>query len=201
MLIAGATVEMRKELSLKSADSCYYLAQSKCVDVPNRNEVKEYGELISSMKNLNFDADMQKNIFQCLAGILHLGNIVFSTFHGDGSSGEGSHIKAKADLKLAASLLGISSSENLERALCFRELKIGGDVTYSPIDVVKACDQRDALAKYIYGKLFDWVVYGVNHVLYRGKPGNNIGILDIFGFEVFLVNSFEQLCINYCKFM
>ena len=200
MLIAGASVELRKELLLKSADQCYYLAQSKCVDIPKRDEVREYNELVSSMNNLNFDKNRQKLIFQCLAGILHLGNIVFSPFHGEGSgSVEGSHIKAKADLKNAAQLLGFSSAENLERSLCFRELVIGNDTTYAPIDITKACDQRDALAKYIYGKLFDWIVYGVNDVLYRGKPGNNIGILDIFGFEVFQVNSFEQLCINYCN--
>ena len=198
MLLAGASVEMRKEFSLKPANACYYLNQSKCEEIKNRNETKEFEELVSAMGHLNFDKEEQNKIFRCLAGILHLGNVVFAPFHGDGGV-EGSHIKAKADLKTAAALLGIASADELERALCFNERVIAGETTYSPIDVTRACDQRDAMAKYIYGKLFDWIVYGVNHVLYRGKPGNNIGILDIFGFEVFLVNSFEQLCINYCN--
>ena len=62
-----------------------------------------------------------------------------------------------------------------------------------------ATDQRDALAKYVYGKIFDYIVSTVNKSLFRGKPGLSIGVLDIFGFEVFKLNSFEQLCINYCN--
>jgi myosin heavy subunit len=68
-----------------------------------------------------------------------------------------------------------------------------------PLDPTKACDQRDAFAKHIYGKLFDYIVMRVNNVLFRGKTGRSIGVLDIFGFEVFQKNSFEQLCINYCN--
>jgi myosin heavy subunit len=84
--------------------------------------------------------------------------------------------------------------------LCFRESSFGvGETISIPLDPPKANDQRDALSKYIYGKLFDYIVYRVTNVLFRGKIARNIGVLDIFGFEVFKVNSFEQLCINYCN--
>ena len=88
----------------------------------------------------------------------------------------------------------------LEQALCFKESTFGiGETITIPLDPPKASDQRDAFAKFIYGKLFDYIVFRVNNILFRGKPGRNIGVLDIFGFEVFKTNSFEQLCINYCN--
>lgn len=68
-----------------------------------------------------------------------------------------------------------------------------------PLTPDKAVDHRDALAKYVYARLFDQIVSRINNSLFRSRPGNNIGVLDIFGFEVFHLNSFEQLCINYCN--
>lgn len=98
-----------------------------------------------------------------------------------------------------ATLLGVGA-DALEQALCFKESTFGiGETITIPLDPPKAADQRDAFAKFIYGKLFDFIVYRVNNILFRGKPGRNIGVLDIFGFEVFKMNSFEQLCINYCN--
>ena len=63
---------------------------------------------------------------------------------------------------------------------------------------MQAADSRDALAKIIYSRMFDWVVERINTTMY--KPGDKfIGVLDIFGFEAFKENSFEQLCINYAN--
>jgi myosin heavy subunit len=110
----------------------------------------------------------------------------------------GSRATVPADCRRIATLLG-TNPDALERAMCTRTNNINGEVTVIPLPPEKAVDQRDALAKFVYGKIFDEVVHRVNQSLYRGKPGNNIGVLDIFGFEVFLQNSFEQLCINYCN--
>jgi myosin heavy subunit len=110
----------------------------------------------------------------------------------------GSRATVPADCRRVATLLGINP-DGLERAMCTRNNTINGETTVIPLSPEKAVDQRDTLAKYVYGKIFDTIVARVNQSLYRGKPGNNIGVLDIFGFEVFQVNSFEQLCINYCN--
>lgn len=83
--------------------------------------------------------------------------------------------------------------------MCTRNSTVNNETVVIPLTPDKAVDQRDTLAKYVYGKIFDHIVLRVNTSLYRGKPGVNIGVLDIFGFEVFGVNSFEQLCINYCN--
>jgi myosin heavy subunit len=110
----------------------------------------------------------------------------------------GSQISSQqqTDCKRIAQLLGLSSADALDAALCFRENIVSGEVFMIPLDPQKALDQRDALSKYIYGKVFELVVTYVNSSLFRGRQqlGRNIGVLDIFGFEVFKENSFEQLC-------
>ena len=89
-----------------------------------------------------------------------------------------------------------------------RQVKVGTDVTDIPLDIVQAMDNRDALAKQLYSNLFEYVVYRINKCLNITdsnkefdleiqKNAKIIGLLDIFGFEIFKQNSFEQLCINY----
>lgn len=90
--------------------------------------------------------------------------------------------------------------EALSQSLCFKDSTFGiGETITIPLDPVKARDQCDAFAKFVYGALFDYIVFLVNNILFRGRVARNIGVLDIFGFEVFKYNSFEQLCINYCN--
>lgn len=196
MLLAGANRELRQELFLKPPEQFFYLNQSGCYEVDNRNEVVEYQTLLQAFDSLRFDSTFQKQIFQCLAAILHLGNIEFSPSKGNDN---GSQVNSQSDVRNIASLLSIPSPELLERALCFRENKVGNEIIAIAVNPDKAKDQRDALAKFIYGKIFEQIVASVNSSLFRGKPGLNIGVLDIFGFEVFKENSFEQLCINYCN--
>lgn len=69
-----------------------------------------------------------------------------------------------------------------------------------PMNVEQAIGARDALAKHIYAELFNWIVTGINNSLQsQNKPQCFIGVLDIYGFETFEVNSFEQFCINYAN--
>ena len=110
----------------------------------------------------------------------------------------GSRATVPADCRRIATLFGLNP-DHLENSICTRTTVINNEITIIPLTPEKAVDQRDTLAKYIYNKIFTTIVMRLNTSLYRGKPGNNIGILDIFGFEVFQLNSFEQLCINYCN--
>lgn len=217
MLLAGASKEMRKELNLKPPEQFQYLIQSNCISINNRDEVKEYEELNAAMHHLNIEESIQSTMYQIVAAVLHLGNVTFvaskgGDFAGAGSGGggdgatEGSKISSPStDTKKISSLLGIDS-ERLEIVLCNKDTNINGETLLIPLTPEKAQDQRDSLAKFLYQKVFDYIVYIVNISLYRGKVvptpssgGGNIGVLDIFGFEVFQNNSFEQLCINYCN--
>eukprot|EP01038_Epipyxis_sp_PR26KG_P015212 gene15212-20491_t len=197
MFLSGATKDMKRDFSLKPVDQFYYLMQSGCVEVDRRSDVKEFEEMMQAMHSLGIDQTTQTNIFSCLAAILHLGNILFAPINARDSD-SGSKITIPADCRKVATLLGISP-EGLETALCFKDSVINGESLLIPLTPEKATDQRDSLAKHVYGKMFDHIVNRVNSSLFRGKGGMNIGVLDIFGFEVFKLNSFEQLCINYCN--
>ena len=109
-------------------------------------------------------------------------------------------------LDLSASQLSVTS-EALSECLCFTKLKVGGSVTLKQYKVKDSANARDATSKALYGKLFDWLIERINDVLGGAKVKSEnkketlrmIGVLDIFGFESFETNSFEQLCINYCN--
>ena len=134
--------------------------------------------------------------------VLHLGNIEFE------EAGEGSRAKMDGKsggaLKDAASLIGVAPQE-LADALVINTLVMRGETMRIPLNLKKAKDSRDALAKALYGRMFSWLVQRVNKSMSEGTDtskspgGQRIGILDIFGFEIFKKNTFEQLCINFCN--
>jgi myosin heavy subunit len=197
MLLAGATKEWKRDFHLKPPDEFIYLNYSGCFDIEKRSELKEFDDMMFAFNNLNIDLQIQTQIFQCLAGILHLGNL---TFIASRDIENGSKVVIPSDCRRVATLLGLGNEiDLLERVLCNKDTIVNGEILLIPLSPEKAIDQRDSLAKYIYSKLFDYIVHAINTALYRGKPGVSIGVLDIFGFEVFQQNSFEQLCINYCN--
>ena len=129
-----------------------------------------------------------------------MGNIFFEeTVLDDGSQIVGGNLA----ITNIAQLMGIHDVEALAHALCFKEISVGGEITQVALRASLAEQQRDALSKYIYAQIFDFIVEHLNKRLdsaaERREDGCTIGILDIFGFEVFQSNSFEQLCINYCN--
>lgn len=146
------------------------------------------------MGTVGIDSSQQAQIFQILSGILNLGNL---TFVNDGK--DKGQIKDKSFSELIAFLFGVEEN-NLERSLLYRTITSGSQRSSAyavPQNPEQALYARDALSKGIYSRLFDWLVATTNKSMeFQGK-GHTIGILDIYGFEIFQVNSFEQLCINY----
>jgi myosin-5 len=138
-----------------------------------------------------------------VAGVLHLGNIDFALSSRDEAIVAGG--SAAAALEAAARLLGVSDL-GLEAALTTRAIVTRGERIVKRLDAAAAAESRDALAKTLYARLFDWLVSAINRKINslgsgeRAAAGQqqrrSIGILDIYGFESFDVNSFEQLCIN-----
>ena len=128
------------------------------------------------------------------AGVLSLGNLDFS---GDGK--EGSTVAGPAVAEVAR-LWGVKE-EALRKAVTVRTIEVRGTTTEIPLKQTEAPETGAAFAMSAYRILFDWLVSRINAVLEgaRGGGGKCIGILDIFGFEIFEINSFEQLCINYCN--
>jgi myosin heavy subunit len=99
---------------------------------------------------------------------------------------------------LVGSILKINP-DTLQSALCFRSVTIRNEVSNIPLKKEEAEDSRDALSKALYGNLFDWLIRRINQSLSKEDVSMTIGILDIFGFEIFENNSFEQFCINYAN--
>lgn len=136
MLLEGATKEQRQAWDLRPADQFFYLAQTGCVEINNRSDKKEYEEMVQAKESLNIDDEIFYQIMQSLAGILHLGNLSFSSRPGD----EGSQVSSSQDCMKVATLLGINP-DGLEQSLCFRETTIRGETTQTPLPPSKAVDQ------------------------------------------------------------
>lgn len=182
-------------LELKSdAKSYRYLNLSNCFSVRGMNDSNDFNEVQTAMVRLGFSDEDQQTTWQVLAAILHIGNIDFAQ-----SAKDQSKVANPAVLKTISKLLAIDTAA-LERALTTNELNTVGSKTLVQLDKERAGFSRDSMAKAMYSKIFDWVVETINSsIALDYKPEMVIGVLDIYGFEIFTHNSFEQFCINFCN--
>ena len=167
------------------------------------DDTENYEDFVSSVQNIGWTNEMQENIFKIVAGILHLGNISFIEQDSQIASISIAERSSKG-LENAAEMFNIDNSDALRQCLCTRTIKVrsSGEEMQVPMNVSKSVAARDALAKDIYSRLFDYIVEKLNVSLSNEANNSNvikscIGVLDIFGFEIFENNKFEQLCINY----
>ncbi|CAN8312392.1 unnamed protein product [Cochlearia groenlandica] len=148
------------------------------------------------MEVVGISNEEQDAIFRVVAAILHLGNIDF----GKGKEIDSSVIKdgnSRFHLNLAAELL-MCNAQSLEDALIRRVMVTPEEIITRTLDPDNAIASRDTLAKTIYSHLFDWIVNKINTSIGQDPRSKSIiGVLDIYGFESFKCNSFEQFCINF----
>lgn len=170
-----------------------FLNGSGCTTVDGMDDAQEFTDVVKAMDMLGFTEGDKRSIFAIVAACLHLGNVQFQAATG---GADGSRVANAAPAAAGAQFLGVDPSV-LQQALCFRTIEINGESTTIPLRLEQARDNRDALTKYVYQKLFDWLVQRINRSLASPDSEHFIGILDIFGFEIFEKNSFEQLCINF----
>ncbi|XP_037496894.1 myosin-12 isoform X2 [Jatropha curcas] len=194
-MLCAAPPEDAKKFKLGDPRTFHYLNQSNCYKVANVDDAREYLETRNAMDILGISQDEQDAIFRVVAAILHLGNIDFIK----GKEVDSSKLKdekARYHLQTAAELL-MCEEKALEDSLCKRVIVTpDGNIT-KPLDPDSAALSRDALAKTVYSRLFDWIVDKINSSIGQDPSATSIiGVLDIYGFESFKINSFEQLCIN-----
>ncbi|ETW09954.1 hypothetical protein H310_00375 [Aphanomyces invadans] len=178
------------QLHLKSSHQYRYVQQDKLIELEHTWSDTKEGLTIVGIAD-----SMQLDLLRVLAAILHLGESDFEMVQGDVDS---SQVKDKTALTTAADLLGLPFT-NLEKVLTFRSVIVGREVISKPMTVDQARDCRDAVAKSLYSSMFTWLVDQINAAIGVSHFSHFIGILDIFGFEAFEHNSFEQLCINYAN--
>jgi myosin-5 len=190
-----ASPEDCERYKLGDPRSFHYLNQSECYELNGVSNGREYVKTRRAMDVVGINPDEQEAIFRVVASVLHLGNIDFVA----GSDSDSSKLKdekSKFHLDAAAELLQCESKGLLD-SLCTRVLVTrDGNITMT-LNMDQATVNRDTLAKTIYSRLFDWLVDKVNRSI--GQDPDSpflVGVLDIYGFESFKFNSFEQFCIN-----
>ncbi|KAI6679691.1 hypothetical protein NL676_033572 [Syzygium grande] len=195
-LLCAAPQEERERYKLGDPRSFHYLNQSSCYELNGVDDAEEYLATRRAMDIVGISEEEQEAIFRVVAAVLHLGNVEFAK----GQEIDSSVIKddkSKFHLNTTAELLRCDV-KSLENAMIKRVMVTPEEIITRPLDPVAALGSRDALAKTIYSRLFDWLVDKINNSI--GQDPNSkqlIGVLDIYGFESFKFNSFEQFCINF----
>ncbi|KAG4112191.1 hypothetical protein ERO13_D13G148200v2 [Gossypium hirsutum] len=195
-LCAGAPQALRERLNLKMANEYNYLAQSDYLVINGVDDAQRFLKFMETLDIFQISKGEQDQAFAMLAAVLWLGNISFHAIDYE------NHVEASNDEALinAARLIGCEPHE-LKEALSARRIQTEEGNIVEKFTMQQAIDARDALAKFIYASLFDWLVEQINNLLEVGKQhtGWSISILDIYGFESIKKNSFEQFCINYAN--
>ncbi|XP_005723517.1 myosin-IIIb isoform X1 [Pundamilia nyererei] len=170
-------------------------------DIVSRKQYKEQFDAIQEcFRNIGFTEEEVDSAYKILSAILNTGNIEFASITSQHQT-DISEVPNSEALENAAYLLSIGPEE-LQEALTSQCVVTRGETIIRSNTVDKAADVRDAMSKALYGRLFSWIVNRINSLLQPDmnvcavESGMNVGILDIFGFENFKKNSFEQLCIN-----
>ncbi|XP_033823805.1 unconventional myosin-Vc [Periophthalmus magnuspinnatus] len=184
-----------KKLRLLSADEFQYTCMGGDISIEGVDDKKDMEETRQTFTLLGLKEDFQLDVFKVLAAILHLGNVEVKSSGDDRSSIPPSD----PHLSVFCELLELNAVD-LVRWLCHRRIVLAAETVVKPLPKKRVINARDALAKQIYAHLFDCVINRINTSLkVPGKQHGFIGVLDIYGFETFDINSFEQFCINYAN--
>ncbi|XP_030388121.1 unconventional myosin-Va isoform X2 [Scaptodrosophila lebanonensis] len=191
------------ELVLDHQDKFEFLNMGGAPDIERVSDADQFNETVQAMTVLGFSIQQIADIVKILAGILHLGNIEVTKKYREGTDEEDSEaceiFHNDLHLQVTGDLLKVNS-DDLRRWLLMRKIESVNEYVLIPNNIEMAQAARDALAKHIYAKLFQYIVGILNKSLNNGsKLCSFIGVLDIYGFETFEVNSFEQFCINYAN--
>ena len=181
------------ELKGKKAEGFHYTNQSGTVRSEAIDDDKEFKDMHHGLKSCGLSDEDRVSTYQVVSSVLSIGEVSFEP------DGDGAAIApaTKAHLAKACELLGI---EDVSVDLVEKVTKVGVEEFHIKLTMEAAAKQKDALAKHIFNLLFDLLVGNMNLKIDTDKHMHKfIGLLDVFGFEVFQSNSFEQLCINYAN--
>ncbi|XP_035827560.1 myosin-VIIa [Aplysia californica] len=200
-MLAGLSAEEKGRLEVQDPWKYEYLIQGGSIECEGRDDIKDFADIRSAMKVLMFNDSEMWEILKILAALLHLGNVKYNEIELDNI--EATEIQDISYINKVARQLEVDAQDLIDALTTKTIFAKGESVTYT-LNKGNALDVRDAFVKGIYGRMFVWIVEKINQAIYKPKAGGghyrkSIGVLDIFGFENFDKNSFEQLCINYAN--
>ncbi|XP_041075858.1 myosin-10 isoform X4 [Polyodon spathula] len=192
-LLAGAGEHLKSDLLLEGFNNYRFLSNGN-IPIPGQQDKDNFQETMDAMNIMSFNHDEILAMLKVVSSVLQFGNIVFKK---ERNTDQASMPENTAAQKLCH-LLGLNVME-FTRAILSPRIKVGRDYVQKAQTKEQADFAVEALAKATYERLFRWLVHRINKALDRTKRqgASFIGILDIAGFEIFELNSFEQLCINY----
>ncbi|CAH0476498.1 unnamed protein product [Peronospora belbahrii] len=192
-----AATDTKKRWFLDDVSECYaYTGAKKTIEIEGTSDGTHFERTKTALGLIGVTEEQQDVLFEVLAGVIHLGQVKIQSKN---NNEESEIVPANQGARNATKLLGISI-ENLEKALCSRQISVAGDEVTAFLKKDQAEECVGALSKAIYSNVFDWLVETINTSLECNKNMRyHVGILDIFGFEHFKHNSFEQFCINYAN--
>lgn len=196
-MLSGMKNDEKEKLGLTDIADFNYLNQGGVPTIEGVDDAEEFAATCDALALIGIDELKQFQIYQLLAALLHIGNILITKTRND------AHLSSdEPNLVKACELLGINADE-FTRWIVKKQIITRSEKIVSNLNHLQALVARDSVAKYIYSALFDWLVEYVNSDLCPPEivPQINsfIGVLDIYGFEHFEKNSFEQFCINYAN--
>ncbi|XP_037702009.1 unconventional myosin-Ia [Choloepus didactylus] len=198
-LLVGADAQLLKALKLKRDTSGYAYLNQEVSKVDGMDDASNFRAVQSAMTVIGFSEEEIQQVLEVIALVLKLGNVELA----DESQANGTPASGIYDgqgVREIGEIAGLSSQE-LERALCSRTMETNKEKVVTALNIIQAQYARDALAKNIYSRLFNWIVNRINESIKvgTGEKKKVMGVLDIYGFEILENNSFEQFVINYCN--
>mmetsp|Transcript_36306 Transcript_36306/g.58686 ORF Transcript_36306/g.58686 Transcript_36306/m.58686 type:complete len:1509 (-) Transcript_36306:778-5304(-) len=195
-LLSGASPEQRERWKLQALEKYIYVNHSGCCAIEGVDDDQDYQRTRQAMGTIGMSEEEIDEVFTIVSAVLNLGQVKFAPHP---NKEDAAIVETRDGLSIVADLLRCNMEE-LQTSLCTKRIFAGGEWYTIDHTVDQAVDARDALAKGLYGRLFEWLVQRINKSIRNdAKTANFIGVLDIFGFESFKINSFEQLCINYAN--
>jgi len=188
-------------------ESFRYVGYTDTHEIEGKSDGERFYETVSALDLIGVNSDSLHTLLRAMCIVLQLGNLVFDK---DPENDENSTITSSEELSKLARLMGVDE-DDISKALTIRTMVARNETYKVPLNKSSAEDSCDAFAKEIYSQSFDWLVRTINsatcaednYIVEKNEKAPSkfgmIGLLDIFGFESFKVNRFEQLCINYAN--
>ncbi|KAJ1966780.1 hypothetical protein IWQ62_002258 [Dispira parvispora] len=170
-------------------------SRTSYVETDTSDKSVKLEDVKAALRSLGMKSRLQTQMFQLLAGILHLGNVEFMEAD---NANEAASVRNPEVLCTVANFLGVSP-DTLEGGLMYKSKLVGSELCTVFLNLEGAEQQRDALARVLYSLMFTWLVEYINKRTCHEQPANFIGILDQYGFQTATLNRFETFCINFAN--